>query len=38
VVRFGPPRRFTTAAYPSPRIARREVTERIMADIADLLA
>jgi len=37
-VRFGAPRRFTTAAYPSPRVARREVTERIMADIADLLA
>ena len=37
-VRFGPPRRFTTAAYSSPRVARREVTERIMADIADLLA
>jgi 1-acyl-sn-glycerol-3-phosphate acyltransferase len=37
-VRFGPPRRFTTAAYASPRVARREVTERIMADIADLLA
>jgi hypothetical protein len=38
VVRFGPPRRFTTAAYSSPRTARREVTEQIMADIADLLA
>jgi 1-acyl-sn-glycerol-3-phosphate acyltransferase len=37
-VRFGPSRRFTTAAYPSPRVARGEVTERIMADIADLLA
>ena len=37
-VRFGAPRRFTTAAYPSPRVARREVTEQIMADIADLLA
>ena len=37
-VRFGPPRRFTTAAFTSPRIARREVTEQIMADIADLLA
>jgi 1-acyl-sn-glycerol-3-phosphate acyltransferase len=38
VVRFGRPRRFTAAAFPSPRVARREVTERIMADIADLLA
>jgi 1-acyl-sn-glycerol-3-phosphate acyltransferase len=38
VVRFGPPRRFTTAAFPSPREARRDVTARIMADIADLLA
>jgi 1-acyl-sn-glycerol-3-phosphate acyltransferase len=36
-VRFGPPRRFTTAAFPSPRVARRGVTEQIMADIADLL-
>ena len=36
-LRFGPPRRFTTAAYSSPRTARRDVTERIMADIADLL-
>jgi 1-acyl-sn-glycerol-3-phosphate acyltransferase len=38
VVRFGPARRFTAAAFPNARIARREVTERIMADIADLLA
>src|SRR5262245_12437182 len=38
VVRFGRPRRFTADAFPSPRVARREVTERIMADIADLLA
>ena len=38
MVRFGPPRRFSTAAYSSPRIARRDVTERIMADIAALLA
>ena len=38
MVRFGAPRRFTAAAYPSPRVARREVTEQIMADIADLLA
>jgi 1-acyl-sn-glycerol-3-phosphate acyltransferase len=37
VVRFGPPRHFTTATYPSPRAARRQVTEQIMADIADLL-
>ena len=37
-VRFGPPRSFSTAAYSSPRVARREVTEQIMADIADLLA
>jgi len=37
-LRFGPPRFFTTAAYPSLRVARRDVTERIMADIADLLA
>jgi 1-acyl-sn-glycerol-3-phosphate acyltransferase len=37
-VRFGPPRRFTARAYASPRSARHEVTERIMADIADLLA
>jgi hypothetical protein len=38
VVRFGRPRRFTRAAFPSRRDARRQVTERIMADIADLLA
>ena len=37
-VRFGPARCFAAAAYPSARIARRDVTERIMADIADLLA
>ena len=37
VVRFGPPRRFASAPFTSRRIARREVTERIMADIADLL-
>jgi 1-acyl-sn-glycerol-3-phosphate acyltransferase len=37
-VRFGPPRQFTTAAYGSGRAARYEVTERIMSDIADLLA
>jgi 1-acyl-sn-glycerol-3-phosphate acyltransferase len=37
-LRFGPPRFFTTTAYPSPRVARRDVTERIMADIAGLLA
>ncbi len=37
-LRFGPPRRFTTAASSSPRTARRDVTERIMADIAALLA
>ena len=37
-VRFGPPRIFTSGAYASPRVARREVTERIMADIADLIA
>jgi 1-acyl-sn-glycerol-3-phosphate acyltransferase len=38
VVRFGPPRHFTAATFSSPRAARREVTERIMTDIADLLA
>lgn len=38
VVRFGPARRFTTASFASPRQARREVTERIMADVAGLLA
>lgn len=38
VVRFGPARRFTTADFASPRAARREVTEHIMADIAGLLA
>lgn len=37
-VRFGPPRRFTTTEFASPRAARHEVTERIMADIAGLLA
>jgi 1-acyl-sn-glycerol-3-phosphate acyltransferase len=37
-LRFGAPRRFTTGSSASPRVARREVTERIMADIADLLA
>lgn len=37
-VRFGPPRLFTTAEFSSARAARHEVTERIMADIADLLA
>lgn len=37
VVRFGPARRFATAAFMTPRVARREVTERIMADIAGLL-
>lgn len=37
-LRFGSPRFFTTSAYPSPRVARRDVTARIMADIADLLA
>lgn len=37
VVSFGPARRFAPAAFTSPRTARREVTERIMADIADLL-
>ena len=37
-VRFGPARRFTTSGYASPRVARHEVTERIMADIAGLLA
>ena len=38
VVRFGSPRHFKAAAFASPRVARHEVTERIMADIADLLA
>ncbi len=38
VVRFGPARRFTTAGPARPRVARLEVTERIMADIANLLA
>ena len=37
-VRFGPPRHFTAGAFASPRAARHQVTERIMADIADLLA
>jgi 1-acyl-sn-glycerol-3-phosphate acyltransferase len=37
-VRFGRPRRFSTAAYANPRTARLEVTAQIMADIADLLA
>ena len=37
VVRFGPTRRFATAAFSNPRVARREVTERIMSDIAGLL-
>jgi len=37
-VRFGPPRRFAPAAGHGHRRARREVTERIMADIAALLA
>ena len=37
VVRFGPARRFTTAAFANPRVARRQVTERIMLDIAGLL-
>jgi 1-acyl-sn-glycerol-3-phosphate acyltransferase len=35
-VRFGPPRRFSADGAPS-RTARRDVTERIMADIAALL-
>jgi len=35
-VRFGPPRRFSPNGS-SARVARREVTERIMADIAALL-
>jgi 1-acyl-sn-glycerol-3-phosphate acyltransferase len=38
VVRFGHPRRYTPDAFANPRIARREVTEQIMTDIADLLA
>jgi 1-acyl-sn-glycerol-3-phosphate acyltransferase len=37
-VRFGPPQRFTPSASSNPRAARREITELIMADIADLLA
>lgn len=37
-VRFGPPRRFAEAHGASPREARREVTARIMADIAALLS
>jgi 1-acyl-sn-glycerol-3-phosphate acyltransferase len=37
VVRFGAARRFTTGPLTSPRTARREVTERIMTDIAGLL-
>lgn len=37
-VRFGPPRRFPDLNGGSPRAARRRVTERIMADIAALLA
>jgi 1-acyl-sn-glycerol-3-phosphate acyltransferase len=36
-VRFGAPRRFAAGADPG-RAARQAVTERIMADIADLLA
>src|SRR5919197_4697672 len=36
-VRFGPPRRFSPNGG-SPRAARRDVTERIMADIAALLS
>jgi 1-acyl-sn-glycerol-3-phosphate acyltransferase len=37
-VRFGPARRFTRAGPASAREARHDVTERIMADIAGLLA
>jgi 1-acyl-sn-glycerol-3-phosphate acyltransferase len=37
-VRFGPPRRFTDADGARPREARRDVTARIMADIAALLS
>jgi 1-acyl-sn-glycerol-3-phosphate acyltransferase len=37
-VRFGPPRRFAPAPPGARRVARRQVTERIMADIAALLA
>jgi 1-acyl-sn-glycerol-3-phosphate acyltransferase len=36
-IRFGPARTFAASTHPSPRAARRAVTERIMADIADLL-
>lgn len=37
-VRFGPARRFAPSAFGDRRVARRQVTERIMADIAGLLA
>ncbi|MBI1845717.1 MAG: 1-acyl-sn-glycerol-3-phosphate acyltransferase [Candidatus Rokubacteria bacterium] len=37
-VRFGPPRLFSAVASPNARAARANVTERIMADIATLLA
>lgn len=37
-VRFGPPRRFAPPVHAASREARRWVTERIMADIAALLA
>ena len=36
-VRFGPARRFAPSAFGDRRVARRQVTERIMADIAGLL-
>ena len=37
-VRFGPARRFVASAFGDRRVARRQVTERIMGDIAGLLA
>ena len=37
-VRFGPARRFTRSALSTARAARQDVTARIMADIAGLLA
>ena len=37
-VRFGPALRFAASAFGDRRVARRQVTEHIMADIAGLLA
>ena len=36
-VRFGPARRFVASAFGDRRVARRQVTERVMGDIAGLL-